>query len=300
MAKSKTKSASKTAAKKPTKTATKTAAAKPAGRAAKKAPATLGLPGGVPAGERIDVGLYARRLNIDVPSTIALVKRTLTVAPAGPPAVRTLVKTVEQAAALLTAVWKRDKPKGSVDLRPLDAAVDRSWSAVSARLGAWALIEHGNAARAAELDALLFPDGLSFTQLPWAAQWAEGDKRLTTLREKKLLGALAALVGQEFVDALEAKHREYGEALGLDGKAPVAGEGEAPASLTPPLQATLGALVDYAVQVVAAHNVEKDAKKRAALRKALAPIDAARAAAARGGKNGKADAPAEPDAQPSS
>lgn len=259
---------------------------------------TLGASGGVPLAERIDVAPYARRLNIDVPSTIALGKRTLAAVPAGPPAVRTLAKTVEQATALLTAVWKRDKPKGSVDLRPLDAAVDRSWSAVNARLGAWSLIESGNRARAAELDALLFPDGLSFTQLPWAAQWAEGEKRLTTLRAKELVPALASLVGQEFVDALEAKHREYGEALGLDGKAPVAAAGEAPASLTPPLHATLGALVDYAVQVVAAHNVEKDAKKRAALRKALAPIDAARAAAARA--TTMSTAAQEPDAQPSS
>jgi len=242
---------------------------------------------GAPADQRLDVSVYARRIQSDVPSTIALAKKIGPRVPKVPASVSAHGRAIADAAAALGDVWREVK-SGSPDLRPLDTAVDRAWSAVHDRLAPWATLDDTKKTPLAlRLLGVLYPTGLDFTQLPWNAQWAEGDKRLTQLRTQKLDDALVTLVGDEFVSNLRRRQAEYGRALGLDGTSDVEDD-DAATKIAPLLQGVQQAIVDYAVQVAAAHNAESDGKKRKVLRAALKPIDDARKAAAPAAKTAAA------------
>ena len=241
---------------------------------------------GAPQDQRLDVAAYARRITMDVPELLATSKKIASRVPPSSPVLRAHARAIADNHAVLAAAWKRVSRTDGDAVRPFDLAVDRAWSAVHGRLVGWDLIGDPAGVRAQRLMRILFPTGLSFTQLPWAAQWAEGEKRFARLAEEKLGPELRKLVGAEFVDALEARQREYGDALGMHaGHHPQGLETQA---LMPLLRATLQSIADYAVQIAAAHNAEPDAKKRATLRNAIAPIEAARrAAAAREGGDGE-------------
>jgi hypothetical protein len=245
---------------------------------------------GAPPDERLDVAVYARRLTIEAPEVIATAKKIASRVPSGSTVLRAHAAAIASNQLVLAAAWKRVSRGDADAVRPFDLAVDRAWSAIYGRLVGWELIGDPAATRARRLTALLFPTGLSFTQLPWSAQWAEGEKRLAQIADEKLGPMLRELVGAEFVSALEARQREYGDALGMHGMHHrEAAEAQA---VMPILRATLQSMADYAVQVAAAHNAERDPRRRAAYRKALAPIDAARhAAALRDGIDGEEPAP---------
>lgn len=233
---------------------------------------------GAPIDERLDVAAYARRLTMDVPETLAAVKKILARVPRGARVLEAHARVIADNQTVLAAAHKRVDTGDLDPVRPFDLAVDRAWSAMHGRLSGWELIGDPAAARATKLMRIFFPTGLSFTQLPWSAQWAEGEKRLARIAEEKLEPELRELVGGAFVDALKARQQEYGDALGMHGARHDHGpENEA---LMPLLRATLQAIADYAVQLAAAHNAEQDGKKRGALRKAIQPIEDARRAAA--------------------
>lgn len=233
---------------------------------------------GAPQDERLDVAAYARRITMDVPQVLATAKKLATRVPSGSPVLKAHAGAIADNQVVLAAAWRRVRTGDGDAVRPFDLAVDRAWSALHGRLVGWELIGDPAAARAARLMLIFFPTGLSFTQLPWSAQWAEGEKRLAQLAQEGLGPDLRQLVGAPFVDALEARQREYGDALGMHGG--THDEGAETQALMPLLRATLQAIADYAVQVAAAHNAERDPKRRAALRKAIEPLEQARRAAA--------------------
>lgn len=245
---------------------------------------------GAPQPERLDVAAYARRITLDVPELLATAKKIATRVPAGPPVLRAHAAAIADNQVVLAAAWRRVDHGDGDTVRPFDLAVDRAWSALHGRLGGWELIGDPSAVRAARLMRIFFPTGLSFTQLPWSAQWAEGEKRLAQIAEEGLEADLRQLVGDAFVDALTSRQREYGDALGMHGARQ--GEAAETQALMPLLRATLQAIADYAVQIAAAHNAERDPKKRAALRKAIQPIEEARRAAAAREGGGDGEEPA--------
>jgi len=267
---------------------TKKPAARPAPKKATSKPRSRTTHGGIgaPIDERLDVAAYARRLTMDVPETLSAVKKILARVPRGTRVLEAHARVIADNQSVLAAAHKRVDTGDLDPVRPFDLAVDRAWSAMYGRLSGWELIGDPAAARATKLMRIFFPTGLSFTQLPWSAQWAEGEKRLARIAEEKLEHELRDLVGAAFVDALKARQQEYGDALGMHG----AGHdhGTQNEALMPLLRATLQAIADYAVQIAAAHNGEQDAKKRSGLRKAIQPIeDARRAAAAHEGGDGE-------------
>jgi hypothetical protein len=224
----------------------------------------------------IDVSQYVRAPNLNVSGTIALGASLITALPAkANKAVRTSAQVMRERLVELKDAWKSRGHAAGVDSRPVDLSVDNAWRALFARLSAW---EHmpvtrvSKAVRAQELLGRLFPDGTSFTQLPFQQQWAESDKKLTLMAEEKLEADLVALVGREFVDEVRSTHAVYGEVLGITkSKGPPLSE----ADLVEPLRAALNAISEYALQVVAQAK-GTDSDELDAFLAALAPIDAAR------------------------
>ena len=290
------KKTTKTTKKKAAKTTAKKAAKTTAKKAAKKARASALLAAviGAPLDQQLDITTHGRRVQLDTPSALALATKLVKRAPTAPRVLALHAGQVARDAQALDAEWSAVRKAGSGTARPHDMAVDAAWSAIHGRLVPWTQIAHERSARAAELIELVFPDGLRFLLMPWPAQWAEGQKRLRQVRSGGLEESMRELVGDAFWRALVAAQRAYGEALGL-GEGDEAEDEEASESRVSALRgALLTSIMQYAVQVVAAHNAEPDAKARKALRAALAPIDAARAAAQRAtSKTG--ETPAEDD-----
>src|SRR5262249_4899345 len=156
--------------------------------------------------------------------------------------------------------------------RKADTATDNAWSAVQRRLAAYGQLpvdRYPEAARAQEIDDLIFPDGLRFLTLPWKTQWAEGDKRLKQIDEGGLAADIDRLAGSVFLAEVRRTHDEYGIALGIE--TPLA-EAESPANVGEPLLELRRDLKRYALQIIATADADNPATIEAA-EKALAPIE---------------------------
>lgn len=132
------------------------------------------------------------------------------------------------------------------------------------------------AERAERIVGLLFPTGADFLRLPYTKQWAEAEKRIALVASEGLRPDIERLAGAAFWTQVESLHQRYGEVLGITK----------PREAVPPAVNVLEALRfaqramgAYQIQLVAA-ALHDDAFVPAAMR-ALAPVDAARAAVAR-------------------
>lgn len=98
-------------------------------------------------------------------------------------------------------------------------ALDAAWAATRSWCKGWGLLplaEHASqAASARKLEAMLFPDGLRFTLLPYREQWVESQARLGLIEKEGLAAIFAALGGQAFLDCVRKTHDDFGRALGL-------------------------------------------------------------------------------------
>jgi hypothetical protein len=130
--------------------------------------------------------------------------------------------------------------------------------------------------RASELLAELFPNGVDFVKLPYPKQWAEADKRIALVRERGSRKDIERLAGAAFWSQIERLHKQYGEVLGITKNKEAA---QPAVNLMEPLRATQRAVANYILQV-AASAAHDDAFVNDAMR-ALAPVDAARDAAAK-------------------
>jgi len=129
-----------------------------------------------------------------------------------------------------------------------DRAIDNAWSATSDWLRGWTKLPGDEQAQASALFAVLFPDGLAFTQKPYKIEWQESESRLRAIDEQKLGKTFDALGGDGFLHHLRAEHKNYGEALGVTSPKK---QVEKIAVVRPALDALLDALRVYATKVAA-------------------------------------------------
>jgi len=256
-----------------------------------------------PTEEELEAATYLRGVKTDAGTTLAMIAALL----AASSKVAATVKLRRTLAALgaahdgLQRAWRsRQYAARALDPRPYDAALDRAWAAMVARLMAWAQLPEERSpevARAAEVVAVVAPDGLAVLKLPYRLQWSSLKARLDEVHERGLDDALAALAGDAFVAEVRERFEDYGRVLGIT-EAPA--DEEAQVNLSALLRAAQARLNDYVIQVLATTDADDPATVRAA-REALRPILETReyVNGSRSAADAKPDAkPAEPDAKP--
>lgn len=174
--------------------------------------------------------------------------------------------------SLIEVAQKRLSPtdEAKPDTRQSDIDLDAAWSSTHGFLTAWAKLPYEPKAKlASELRQRLFPDGLKFTQLRFATQWSESHTRLALIENEGLDAMFEALGGADFLEALRATHRVYGEALGIT-------KAQDLPSREPNLRESIARLADslrlYVLQVTA--MVRKSVPESAEIaQRLLAPLD---------------------------
>lgn len=229
---------------------------------------------------RIDPAPYLRFPRLDAEGAVSLAQILLRRTPRrASPQVRRAAATVEAAVVELKSKRKQQiaplvvKP----DARPLIRDLGAAWRAIRNRLVAWDAAPERSVerTRARAIHAVLFRNGLDFTQVTFVNQHTESQQRIELIDERGLAEDLTALVGEYFVALLRAAHREVGDALGITKTtAPVV-----PVLVTESLLALGDAVGDYAMQLLAVAT--DDAEMRDEVLIALAPIVEFRAAAGR-------------------
>ena len=247
-----------------------------------------------------DWSVYTRAPVLDVPGAVALTRALLSVVPKEAPAqVKAAARNLHKATSELQRVWSKVPPARAKDARPLDTRYDNAWSALRSRIGAVASLsdgDHPDGPRADKLLAILFPTGADFLKLPYPKQWAECDKRITQIEEQNLVGDVDDIAGKPFWSHIQKMHEAYGEALGIT-KGPA--EQASPTLLVDPLRAAQRSIAAYLLQIAAAATHDPDFE--GAARRAVAPIDDARAASARraaAAKSSPGTAPSQEDVGP--
>lgn len=235
---------------------------------------------------RIDPAPYLRFPKLDVTGALGLAKILLQRMPKNPPpSVRRAAAQVEVAVVELKAKWKQQSAPlvAKRDVRPLIRHLGAAWRAIRSRLAAWEAAPQGSVERmrAQAIHALLFSDGLDFTQVSFTSQHTQSEHRIELLDERALANDLAALVGEYFVELLRAAHRAVGDALGITKVTmPVV-----PVLVTEALRGLADAIVDYALQLLA---VARDSpERRDEVLVGLSAIDEFRAGVGRSGVGGR-------------
>ncbi|HEU4403849.1 MAG TPA: hypothetical protein VFS43_00940 [Polyangiaceae bacterium] len=216
----------------------------------------------------------------------------------------TLTKAVERLAAsvetLRTSRMRLDEV-AAVDpgaAFAADVRVDAACGGFYGFLQGWARLPPGpgaeRAAIAQRLLERLYPQGLSFTQLPFVTQWAEVQKLLDRARRPENGALIAQLGGEVFVEAIGDAFEAYGEALQVTRER---AEVKASVRVREPLDALTLALRSYVLQVTAhadAGGGEGDPEARELAEALLAPLVAWQAGGGRKGKaaEGSGDEPA--------
>ncbi|MCU0686863.1 MAG: hypothetical protein MUF34_32220 [Polyangiaceae bacterium] len=233
----------------------------------------------------IDPTVYLRQPRFDVPSGIALGKMLRAARPEGlPPPAQQAAEQLDASVTSLEGAWhesERTSPR-EASVQRCDKRLDNVWAAVRGRLVAHGCLseEHPRRVQAERIDALLFPNGLSFLKSPYLVQHSESERRLALIGSEGIADDLHELVGPLFVDELRAAHGEYGRALGITAPA----ETKAPARVGEPFRAMQAALRGYALQLVAYAATSPAALE--AVRAGLRPLDAFRAASERRASRG--------------
>ncbi|WP_434042206.1 MULTISPECIES: hypothetical protein [Sorangium] len=184
----------------------------------------------------------------------------------------------------------RTKPKA-------DRLLDNAWSATFDWVGGWCKLppeRNPGLDEAKELFKLLFPDGLSFTRLPYKLEWKESKARLDAIRGARHDRTFKKLGGEGFLAHLEEAHEAYGRALHITAPKP---ESAPTGDVRGAFLATLAALRDYATRVAA--HADPDVPGSEAVSAALlAPLATweSRPVGPNGGASDVPEAPAAPSA----
>ncbi len=187
-------------------------------------------------------------------------------------ALRKPVRALRDAGDTLRVAWEAHvrmaiSRDGGAGARRADLDEDAVWAALFHWLRGWAalpahLCPGSDAARA--VIAAVFPgnEGVSFTELTYAIEWAEAERRLALLDTDGHAARIESLGGGPMLEALHAAHREYERVLGVhEGEG--AGDDESPAgaALAQMSESVREALVTY----LAAVRAVADAPQREAL-----------------------------------
>lgn len=227
--------------------------------------------------DEFDPTPYLRLAMTDVPSGIALGVALLGAMPRNAPDnVKKAATKLRMATVGLQDAYSRVERGASLSEKRLaDVAIDNAWTALHARLDAYASLPPTHwprATRAAEIVAAIFPNGLAFLSFPYADEWAEGEKRLERIARGGLTKDIDEIAGTEFLAEVKRAQQRYGEVLAMrKGSAT-----KLPADLTDPLRALGRAISNYALQVIA--TSDGSAASRYAIRQTLKPIEDMRAA----------------------
>lgn len=131
-------------------------------------------------------------------------------------------------------------------------ALDAAWAALRWWSKGWSLVPYAENAQQAEdgrtLEALLFPDGLRFTQLPFRTEWVESQTRLGLIEREALAAKIAELGGSAILDAVRKAHADFGRALGLTEVSDVS---ETSAIMREGMDEVMACLRRYVLQVAA-------------------------------------------------
>ena len=241
--------------------------------------------------EDIDFSLYIRPPVFNAGSGLALSRSLLSAMPKdASPGMRKAARRMRSAAMTLQEqVLQRGREGGVQDARPADQAMDAAVNALHTRLAAYAALPWGTypeAEKAQRLLARLFPQGLVLLRLPYQEEWAAVDGLLKTIDSEDLAKDLDRLCDEAFLENVRAEHKRYGDALGITR----ATGPTADAALAEPRRALARAMTSYATQTLA---WLEEGDHLAAVRAALHPFDAFRAASTRRGR-GASGSPEEP------
>lgn len=209
-------------------------------------------------------------------ATLGLARALISAAPEEPDAaLAKRIAKIRKTAKLLQGAWvdaSRPTP-ATQDVRTIDVALDRRWSALRSRLeGCTQLDDDDHAPRATKLMTTLFPTGLDFLRLPYAEEWAESERRLVLIKTDGFEAELAELAGARYLSAIKEAHVAYGAALGITDKKAAAPD---PARVLEPLRELQSAIASYVRAVVGAVD-EDDEDSIAAAQEQLEPIVRAR------------------------
>ncbi len=229
--------------------------------------------------EDFDPTPYVRPPILDVPSGVALGVALLAAVPKPrPDNVDKAAKKLRKDTLALQAVWaKSDESPRVTDKRKADMRIDNAWGILLDRLESYASLpveDFPKAARARELLDSIAPDR-EFLKLPYGAEWAESDKRLTKITDKGLAADVDALAGPEFLVELRRSHEAYGIAIGVTKSSAV----PTAVNLAEPLRTLSRSIARYGVAV--AGMVDDSPETLAIVRKALRPLDDYRVGQAR-------------------
>jgi len=111
-----------------------------------------------------------------------------------------------------------NKPKTQPDpqrTRSSDQAEDQAFSALYDWLYGWCKLPTPEADQARTMHAVLFPNGLKFTHLPYKQEWAEAEAKLARIASEGYDKEIHRLGGKPLLDQLVTAHKAYGESLGI-------------------------------------------------------------------------------------
>lgn len=217
----------------------------------------------MPKFDDFDPSYYMSTPRLDVPSLIALGQKLLQAAPGGlPKAAEGSKASLQTAIEALLHRWQSGPQNDPAQrMRPVDVAADTSWACIKGRLEPHAWLDPArfpDATVARELLAKLFPSGLAFTQLEYAAQWAEATRRIHLIEDGGMEPTLRRLCGDVFVDELLHWHSEYTKMIGAVSEPEPAATtggatGDALGSLHVFRRQAAQAILAWQVQMVALH-----------------------------------------------
>jgi hypothetical protein len=159
---------------------------------------------------------------------------------------------------------------GGSSARRADLDEDAVWLALYTWLKGWAALPAGlapEAETARTVLAVLFPDGTGFTQLTYALEWAEADRKLALIDGDGHAARIESLGGGPLLRALRAAHAEYERVLGLSHRAtmPPDPSGDALAPMVDEAHRALSAYVVAVVRACDAANATSVARTEALL-----------------------------------
>lgn len=241
--------------------------------------------------------------------TIALATALVTRAEAAgalPPAIaRELARVRGGLGTLRAGAETRAQENGQSESKEVwDRALDTSWAALRWWCKGWSLVPYAENAQQAEdgraLEALLFPDGLRFTQLPFRTEWVESQTRLGLIEREALAPKITALGGAALLDAVRKAHDDFGRALGLTEASDVS---ETSAIVRQGMDEVMASLRRYILQVTA-HADPDDPASMTLSEQLLQPLRTWKTRAPAPSANDEAPvaepAPADPAAGPAS
>jgi hypothetical protein len=248
--------------------------------------------------DELDLSLYTRSPQVDLPSGyalgIALLSAVPKEVPSGSPA-RAAARRLRSALMTLSEAWRAREKLGPVDRRPFDAVADAAWRALNFRLEAAAQLSGTPeldeiATEARTLLGQLFTSGLAFIALPYPSQWAHADRLLQAIDKDGLARRVDRIAGEPYLAFVRRAHEAYGAALRITAAASD-DEVEVGGGVREPLRRVQVAIQEYVFAVLATLPPSK-ASNVSILRRAFAPIDAHRTAQA------KARVPGAPEPPP--